>query len=110
MDGLCLDFAPGRIVCQLGGGTQQLITDAGLLRIALRNRLANADRHTPEAVEQLRREGASYFVAYEERLLRARPKLEAYLESHAEQIGEGIESGCAIYRLRPGDPISLAAP
>src|SRR2546427_8947253 len=30
------------------GGTQQLITDAGLLRIALRNLLANADRHTPE--------------------------------------------------------------
>ncbi|KAF1050938.1 MAG: Sensor histidine kinase ResE [Delftia tsuruhatensis] len=47
-DGLCLDFAPGRIVCQLGGGTKQLITDAGLLRIALRNLLANADRHTPE--------------------------------------------------------------
>ncbi|WP_353178516.1 sensor histidine kinase [Delftia acidovorans] len=48
VDGLCLDFAPGRIVCHLGGGTQQLITDAGLLRIALRNLLANADRHTPE--------------------------------------------------------------
>src|SRR5258707_11848636 len=25
VDGLCLDFAPGRIVCHLGGGTQQLI-------------------------------------------------------------------------------------
>jgi 4-amino-4-deoxy-L-arabinose transferase-like glycosyltransferase len=69
-----------------------------------------SDRHTPEAVEQLRREGASYFVAYDEPLLLARPGLRAYLESHSEQIGEGLESGCAIYRLRPGDPISLAAP
>lgn len=42
------DFAPGRIVCTLGEGTRQLTTDAGLLRIALRNLLANADRHTPE--------------------------------------------------------------
>jgi hypothetical protein len=69
-----------------------------------------SDRHTPEAVEQFRREGASYFVAYDARLLRARPELGAYLDANAEQIGEGIESGCAIYRLRPVSRVSLAAP
>jgi signal transduction histidine kinase len=45
---LCQDFVPGRIVCTLGEGTRYLTTDAGLLRIALRNLLANADHHTPE--------------------------------------------------------------
>jgi hypothetical protein len=64
-----------------------------------------SDQHTPEAVESMRREGASYFVAYDEKLLRARPALGAYLDSHAEQVGEGIESGCAIYRLRSDDAL-----
>jgi hypothetical protein len=59
-------------------------------------------------VDRLRREGASYFVAYDAALLGARPALGSYLGSHAEQVGEGIESGCAIYRLRP-DALSLAA-
>lgn len=47
------DFAPGRIRCNLSQAPQQLVTDIGLLHIALRNLLANADRHTPagEAVE-----------------------------------------------------------
>ncbi len=69
-----------------------------------------SDRHTPETVEQLRLEGASYFVAYDASLMRARPRLGAYLESNAEQIGEGIESHCAIYRLRARDRLSLAGP
>lgn len=44
---LCADFPPGRINCQYGDGTRHLVTDAELLRIALRNLLANADRHAP---------------------------------------------------------------
>lgn len=47
------DFAPGRIRCHLNQVPQRFVTDVGLLHIALRNLLANADRHTPagEAVE-----------------------------------------------------------
>ncbi len=48
IDELRQDFAPGRIACTHGQGTRQLATDAALLRIALRNLLANADRHAPE--------------------------------------------------------------
>ncbi len=48
IDELRQDFAPGRIACTQGEGTRQLATDAALLRIALRNLLANADRHAPE--------------------------------------------------------------
>lgn len=48
IDGLCEDFAPGRIACDHAPGTRQFATDAALLRIALRNLLANADRHAPE--------------------------------------------------------------
>jgi len=47
-DELRQDFAPGRIACTHGEGTRHLATDAALLRIALRNLLANADRHAPE--------------------------------------------------------------
>lgn len=48
IDELRQDFAPGRITCTQGEGTRHLATDAALLRIALRNLLANADRHAPE--------------------------------------------------------------
>ncbi|WP_051424503.1 sensor histidine kinase [Pseudomonas sp. URMO17WK12:I4] len=41
------DFSAGRIECHLPQVLPQLITDVGLLRIALRNLLANADRHSP---------------------------------------------------------------
>lgn len=57
---LCQDFAPGRIVCARGEGTRHLNTDLALLRIALRNLLANADRHAPghQAVQiDLQRDG-----------------------------------------------------
>lgn len=45
--GLREDFAPGRVGCLLGEDTRDLATNAALLRIALRNLLANADRHAP---------------------------------------------------------------
>lgn len=55
IDKLRQDFTPGRIACAHGEGTRHLATDAALLRIALRNLLANADRHAPEgAVVQVR--------------------------------------------------------
>lgn len=44
---LTQDFRPGRIDCRFGDGTRHIATDAALLRIALRNLLANADRHAP---------------------------------------------------------------
>ncbi|MFU1981430.1 7TM diverse intracellular signaling domain-containing protein [Bordetella hinzii] len=47
------EFAPGRVL--LEGGAPARVCDAGLLRIALRNLLANADRHCPaEAVIRVR--------------------------------------------------------
>jgi signal transduction histidine kinase len=48
IDGLGQDFAPGRITCDHAMGTRQFATDPALLRIALRNLLANANRHAPE--------------------------------------------------------------
>ncbi|WP_454675480.1 sensor histidine kinase [Achromobacter pestifer] len=39
------EFPAGRIQCVYGQGEHVLLSDAGLLRIALRNLLANADRH-----------------------------------------------------------------
>ncbi|CAB5710955.1 Signal-transduction histidine kinase senX3 [Delftia tsuruhatensis] len=62
VDGLCQDFPVGRIVCDMGEDARHLHTDAGLLRIAVRNLLANADRHTPEGLGvrlRLVRDGAS---------------------------------------------------
>ena len=58
------------------------------------------DRHEPETVEELRRAGAGYFVIYSQELYRASPDLVAYLNANAEQIGDGIEAGCGIYRFR----------
>lgn len=42
---LVREFPPGRVQIETGPGGHILICDAGLLRIALRNLLANADRH-----------------------------------------------------------------
>ena len=58
------DFAPGRIASAHGPGTQHIATDAALLRIALRNLLANADRHAPEgaAVHVATRQGGTRLV------------------------------------------------
>lgn len=39
------EFPAGRIQCIYGAGEHVLLCDAGMLRIALRNLLANADRH-----------------------------------------------------------------
>lgn len=50
---LSRDFAPGRIRNRFNYRPEGLVTDVGLLHIALRNLLANADRHSPsdETVE-----------------------------------------------------------
>ncbi|MNV67629.1 Sensor kinase CusS [compost metagenome] len=44
---LVADWPDGRVVWHDGQLPPQLVCDPGLLRVALRNLLANADRHTP---------------------------------------------------------------
>ena len=58
-----------------------------------------ADWHSPAKIEEFRKEAARYFVIYDGRLLSEHPELVAYLTAEAEQIGPGIENGCAIYRF-----------
>lgn len=58
-----------------------------------------ADQHTPEQLEEFRREGAKYFVIYSDDLYHANPALAHYLETNMTQVGPGIEAGCGIYRL-----------
>ncbi|WP_369936742.1 sensor histidine kinase [Xanthomonas tesorieronis] len=48
LDELCRDFPPQRVVCDYQIDDDSLFTDAGLLRVALRNLIANADRHCPQ--------------------------------------------------------------
>ncbi|MCC4598001.1 sensor histidine kinase [Xanthomonas campestris pv. phormiicola] len=48
LDELCRDFPPQRVVCDYRADDDSLVTDAGLLRVALRNLIANADRHCPQ--------------------------------------------------------------
>lgn len=45
---LAEEFPPGRVSVVTAGPEYQIVTDPGLLRIALSNLLANAHRHTPE--------------------------------------------------------------
>ncbi|MFY8118538.1 MAG: 7TM diverse intracellular signaling domain-containing protein [Roseateles sp.] len=47
LEGLVADWPEGRVRLQLGELPLRLCCDLGLLRVALRNLLANADRHTP---------------------------------------------------------------
>ncbi|MCW0379292.1 Adaptive-response sensory-kinase SasA [Xanthomonas sacchari] len=47
LDDLCGDFPPQRVVCEILTDDDGLLTDTGLLRVAVRNLLANADRHCP---------------------------------------------------------------
>ena len=59
------DFAPGRVHGTHSDGTRHLATDSALLRIALRNLLANADRHAPaHAIVRIttRREGSRLHI------------------------------------------------
>jgi len=44
---LAQEFAPGRIDWEVAPQAEGIFSDPGLLRIALRNLLANADRHAP---------------------------------------------------------------
>jgi hypothetical protein len=59
-----------------------------------------ADDHSPERVAEWHRAGARYFVVYSPSLYRNRPGLAAYLNTHADQVGPGLDAGCAIFRLR----------
>ncbi|MNT13401.1 Alginate biosynthesis sensor protein KinB [compost metagenome] len=45
---LASEYPPGRVRCSYEAQVQSLDCDAGMLRIALRNLLANADRHCEE--------------------------------------------------------------
>lgn len=58
-----------------------------------------SDQHSPTIVDQYRRDGAQYFVIYEQQLLNDNPDLASYLETNARQVGPGIEQGCGIYRF-----------
>lgn len=53
LEDLVADWPDGRLRLQLGALPDQLCCDPGLLRVAVRNLLANADRHTPagQAIE-----------------------------------------------------------
>jgi hypothetical protein len=59
-----------------------------------------ADWHTPQKVEQFHQAGAAYFVIYSKGLYHSSPELVNYLNENAEQIGPGIESGCAIFQFK----------
>ncbi|MBN1284046.1 MAG: glycosyltransferase family 39 protein [Anaerolineae bacterium] len=59
-----------------------------------------AEQHQPERLEQYRAAGARYFVIYSEELYENNPALAGYLDANGEQIGPGIDAGCAIYRLK----------
>jgi two-component system, sensor histidine kinase LadS len=67
--GLAADWPQGRIVLQANALPEQLRCDPGLLRVALRNLLANADRHTPTSqaihltVQRTARAGLSFEVS-----------------------------------------------
>jgi hypothetical protein len=56
------------------------------------------DQLEPTRLEQLRKDGARWFVATDEELLKSHPALVTYL-SHDPQVGPGIADSCAIYRL-----------
>ncbi|MFD4837145.1 7TM diverse intracellular signaling domain-containing protein [Achromobacter sp. NPDC058515] len=61
LEDLDREFPPGRIRCEYGPGEHVLDCDAGMLRIALRNLLANADRHCADGgtvLASVREEGA----------------------------------------------------
>lgn len=60
-----------------------------------------ADQHTPDKLMALQQAGASFFVVSRPQPLLAAPTLRDYLTMNAEQIGPGLEQGCAIYRLQP---------
>lgn len=58
-----------------------------------------ADKHTADELISFRKLGAAYFVIYSNDLLNKNQALTNYLAGNALQLGPGIDSGCAIYRL-----------
>ncbi len=106
IDELHQDFAPGRIACAHGEGTRHVATDAALLRIALRNLLANADRHAPEGAQVrigTRRDGARLRIDVENPGPAIPPEeqarlFERYFRGQAAQGQPG--SGLGLYLVR----------
>lgn len=60
-----------------------------------------ADWHTPEYLEKYRKEGAAYFVIYNQSLYNDNPALADYLKKNAQQVGPGVDHGCGIYQFAP---------
>lgn len=60
-----------------------------------------ADWLAPGKIEELRREGASYYVVFNRDLILTHPDVGDYLAASARQVGPGIESGCGIYQFEP---------
>lgn len=58
-----------------------------------------ADRHDPDHLRDLSRQGARWFVVQDDAALVAAPALQRYLDGHAEQVGPGVDEGCGIWRL-----------
>lgn len=58
-----------------------------------------ADRHDPDHLRDLSRQGARWFVVQDDTALTAAPALQRYLDDHAEQAGPGVDEGCGIWRL-----------
>lgn len=55
--------------------------------------------HQPDHLERFQEKGAAYFVIYSEELYEDNPALAGYLDANAEQVGPGLQEGCAVYRL-----------
>ncbi|MCB9450942.1 MAG: glycosyltransferase family 39 protein [Anaerolineaceae bacterium] len=59
-----------------------------------------SDVYDPAILEQDYAQGAQYLIMYDRQVYVDHPELIAYLDTHAEQIGPGIEADCAIYQLQ----------
>lgn len=58
-----------------------------------------ADWLAPGKMEELRAEGASYYVVFDRDLMSTHADVVAYLATSATQVGPGIETGCGIYEF-----------
>lgn len=115
------DFAPGRIRNHFHWLPQGLVTDVGLLHIALRNLLANADRHAPanEAVDiEVNEDGAfllidicnvSTSIPAHERERLFRKYFRGQSAKHAPGAGLGLYLVRRISEMLGGDVTLLSA-
>jgi 4-amino-4-deoxy-L-arabinose transferase-like glycosyltransferase len=58
-----------------------------------------AEWHTPEKLEEYRRDGATYFVIYSAQLYSNNRAMARYLAENAEQMGPGVAMGCGVFRF-----------